>query len=88
MAWPGDEQRAHPTAAPAVWNAAQRQAALDALAQQFHMTITEAEVFQAATLFFALLREGAFVEQGRIAARMQEDLLRAQAPESEAGRPL
>lgn len=83
MSVPGDTQETHATAAPTRWNEAQRQAALDALAHQFHMTITEEEVFQAATLFFALLRDGAFVEQGKIVARMREELTRAQASPSE-----
>lgn len=86
MAVSGDEQGTNMTTAPTGWNEAQRQTALDALARQFRMTITEEAVFQAATLFFALLRDGAFIEKGRIVARMQEELARAQAPET-VGRP-
>ncbi len=84
MSVPGDTQETRMPAVPATWSETQRQATLDTLAHQFHMTITEEEVFQAATLFFALLRDGAFVEQGKIVARMQEELARAQAFPPEA----
>lgn len=73
-----------PNAASATWTDEQRQAALATLAAQFQMTITEEEVYRAATLFFALSRDGAFIEKGRILARMQEEMARAQTHDPEA----
>ena len=52
-----------------------RQAALRELEEQFHLQLTEGDVFRAASLFFALLADGAFVNKGLIAQEVQRRIL-------------
>jgi len=61
-----------------------RQAALRELEEQFHLQLTEEDVFRAASLFFALLADGAFVNKGLIAQEVQRRILSdvAVAPEA------
>jgi hypothetical protein len=52
-----------------------RQAALRELEEQFHLQLTERDVFRAASLFFALLADGAFVNKGFIIHEVQRQIL-------------
>ena len=53
---------------------AQRAAALCALEDEFAMTLTEAQVFQAARLFLSLVSSSALVDPAAVAHEMQSQL--------------
>lgn len=53
----------------------QRQVALRELEEQFHLQLTEKDVFRAASLFFALLADGAFVNKGLITQEVHRRIL-------------
>jgi hypothetical protein len=53
------------------WSRADRQAALRELEKRFHLRLTEEAVFQAATLFFALLSDETFINREVIAQKVR-----------------
>lgn len=56
------------------WSHARRQAALRELEERFHLHLTEEEVFQAASLFLALLSQGVFIDRGAVTQEVRRQL--------------
>jgi hypothetical protein len=56
------------------WSHARRQAALRELEERFHLHLTEEEVFQAASLFLALLSQGVFIDRDAVTQEVHRQL--------------
>ena len=57
-----------------LWTQARRQAALRELEEQFHLHLTEEEVFRAATLFFSLLSSSALIRKEVVVQEVHRQL--------------
>ncbi len=56
------------------WSRSRRQAALREIEEQFHLQLTEEEVFRAATLFFSLLSNDSLVSKETVAHEVHRQL--------------
>ncbi|HEV8713594.1 MAG TPA: hypothetical protein VGX03_12300 [Candidatus Binatia bacterium] len=56
------------------WSQSRREAALQEIEQQFHLHLTEEEVFRAATLFFSLLSEYSLIRKEAVAYEVHRRL--------------
>ena len=61
-----------------------RQAALREIEEQFHLRLTEEEVFRAATLFFSLLSEDALIRKEVVAQEVHRQLLTLEQEEEKS----
>lgn len=66
------------------WNEARRQAALREIEEQYHVCLTEEEVFRAATLFLALLSEYSFIHKDAIVHEVRRQLRMLDEEEQES----
>lgn len=57
---------------------ARRWAALQEIEDQFHLCLSEEEVFRAATLFLSLLSEDSLIDKHAVAQRMRDELAMTQ----------
>lgn len=54
-----------------LWSRSRRRAALREIEEQFHLRLTEKEVFEAATLFLALLADHALIDKEAVARQVR-----------------
>jgi hypothetical protein len=57
-----------------LWTRSRRRAALREIEGQFHLRLTEEEVFQAATLFLSLLAEQSLINKEAVAQEVRRQL--------------
>lgn len=69
-----------------LWTDDRRGAAIRELEHRFRMQISEQDVFRAATLFFGLLTDGAFIDKEEVARRVRSESANAQAAYGETDR--
>lgn len=67
-----------------LWTRSRRQAALREIEEQFHLRLTEEEVFRAATLFFSLLSEDALIRKEVVAQEVHRQLLTLEQEEEKS----
>lgn len=58
-----------------LWSDVHRRAALREIEEQFHLRLTEEEVFRAATLFFSLLSGHSVIDKSAVIQRMRGELV-------------
>ncbi len=68
-----------------LWSQSRREAALREIEEQFHLHLTEEEVFRAATLFFSLLSGYSLIRKEVVAQEVHRQLAMLDEEEEKSG---
>ncbi len=68
-----------------LWSQSRREAALREIEEQFHLHLTEEEVFRAATLFFSLLSGYSLIRKEVVAQEVRRQLAMLDEEEEKSG---